>query len=161
MSAAHNFVPLSLSALSIWSSHAQCVGEYHAFEVHSCNIPKYQASVSLHLTRYQQKKLQVLTLLFALLRGVPLFFKDTSGYHARDDAPYLGAAPSSSVGGRTSSPDQKGGPRSSSPPAAAAVSSLEHAMQSKLTIGENQRKSGASRDASDLMMRDFMERRSY
>lgn len=62
------------------------------------------------------------------------------------DGGYLGAAPAASVGGRAASPDPKGvsRARSASPSAAnAAVSagalphqSLEHAMQTKLTIGE-------------------------
>lgn len=69
-----------------------------------------------------------------------------SGYRGRgDESAYL-AAPSSSVGGRAASPDPKGvsRARSSSPGVAAAVSgtalphqSLEHAMQTKLNIGED------------------------
>eukprot|EP00752_Nemacystus_decipiens_P006790 g6097.t2 len=65
-----------------------------------------------------------------------------SGYRGRDE--YL-TAPASSVGGRAASPDPKGvsRARSSSPGAANAVASalphqsLEHAMQTKLTIGGN------------------------
>lgn len=84
----------------------------------------------------------------------PLFRYEQSAYRGRDDGAYLGAAPTASVGGRAASPDPKGGvsrARSSSPNAAAASAavaasaaaaaalphkSLEHAMQTKLTIGE-------------------------
>ncbi|CAN0233129.1 unnamed protein product [Ascophyllum nodosum] len=69
--------------------------------------------------------------------------QDPSGYGGRDDSGYLGAAPSASVGGRAGSPDPKAGvsrARSSSPNTATAAlphQSLEHAMQTKLTIGED------------------------
>ncbi|CAN0159522.1 unnamed protein product [Ectocarpus sp. 6 AP-2014] len=65
-----------------------------------------------------------------------------SGYHGRDDTAYM-AAPASSVGGSGASPDPKGvsRARSSSPSAAANAAlphqSLEHAMQTKLTMGGN------------------------
>lgn len=70
--------------------------------------------------------------------------QDPSGYGGRDDPAYLGTAPAAGVGGRAASPDPKTGvnrARSSSPNAAAAAlphqhQSLEHAMQTKLTIGE-------------------------
>lgn len=90
-----------------------------------------------------------------------------SGYRGRDDSAYL-AGPSSGVGGRAASPDPKGvsRARSSSPGVAAAVSgaalphqSLEHAMQTKLTIGKCHR-SGFSRHGSvptcgESVVRDY------